>query len=155
MAKVIYTIGYDARPINEFIGLLKYYGIRCVVDVRRFPKSRFPEYNRENLCRLLESNGIRYIWLGEKLGGFRGGYIRYMGTREFWEGIKSLIEVAESMDVIAIMCRERIPWRCHRRHIASALKTLGYRIIHIIDKDVVQEHKYTIEKYGIKPPKML
>ena len=150
MERIVYTIGHSNRTINEFLKLLRKYDIKIVVDVRRFPKSRFPEYNRENLCRLLESNGIRYIWLGEKLGGFRGGYIRYMGTREFWEGVRSLIEVAESMNVIAVMCRERIPWRCHRRHIASALKTLGYRIIHIIDKDVVQEHKYTIENFIYK-----
>ncbi|WP_353655800.1 DUF488 family protein [Thermomicrobium sp. CFH 73360] len=33
----IFTIGHSNRSLEEFLALLRAYGIRCLVDVRRFP----------------------------------------------------------------------------------------------------------------------
>ncbi len=143
-AKRVYTIGHSNRPLNEFIDLLKRYNIRVVVDVRRFPKSaRYPYYNREVLEETLENEGISYVWLGELLGGYRsGGYEEYMKTEGYREGIRKLVEIIErSNKHVAIMCSERLWFRCHRRFIANTLVELGYDVIHIIDKDKVYVHK--------------
>lgn len=131
----IYMVGHSTRASYEMESLLKAYGIKTVVDVRRFPKStRFPHFNREAMEEWLSSAGIKYIWLGDKLGGYRkGGYKAYTDTPEFEYGIEELERIAE-VEPVAVMCAERFPWKCHRRFIAAALQRRGWEIIHIIDE---------------------
>ena len=46
----IYTIGYTAFPINEFLDVIKHYGIHCVIDVRSSPFSNYySDYNKDEL----------------------------------------------------------------------------------------------------------
>jgi uncharacterized protein (DUF488 family) len=43
-----------------------------MVDVRSWPNSRrYPHFNRDNLARTLEEDGVRYEWLGKQLDGYR------------------------------------------------------------------------------------
>ncbi|MEM2455520.1 MAG: DUF488 domain-containing protein [Candidatus Bathyarchaeia archaeon] len=108
--------------------LLKENNITTVIDVRRFPKSSNADFNRENLERILENHGIKYIFLGESLGGFvRGGYERYMETQRFKDGFKVLVEIA-GKEVVALMCKERNIRYCHRRFIVRRLESLGINI---------------------------
>ncbi|MEM1514467.1 MAG: DUF488 domain-containing protein [Thermoproteota archaeon] len=128
---VIYSIGYWGRTITEFINLLKKNNITVVVDVRRFPKSSNVEFSRENLEKTLKENGIKYIFLGESLGGFiREGYEKYMETQKFKDGLNTLIEIAKR-GVVAFMCRERNIRHCHRRFIAKLLESLGMEVKNI------------------------
>jgi len=130
--KVIYTIGYSGRKINDLISILKSYNINLLVDVRRWPTSKVDDYKKENLKIKLSEAGINYIWLGDKLGGYRSsGYEAYMNTNSFKEGIKKLIELSKS-NVICIFCLERKPKYCHRRFIAGALEERGFKVYHII-----------------------
>ena len=47
---IIYTIGHSTHPIDEFIELLKIYGIKMVVDIRTIPRSRYnPQFNEDDL----------------------------------------------------------------------------------------------------------
>lgn len=142
--KRVFTIGHSNRNIDEFIEILLKYNIKTLVDVRRFPKSRrCPHFNKEVLGQILKSKGIKYIWMGESLGGYRnGGYERYMKTRKYLEGINKLIEIINnSHGFTAIMCSERLWFKCHRRFIANTLTEKGYEVIHIIDRDKIQIHK--------------
>ena len=41
MDKKIYTIGYTAFDIENFIKEIKNIGITCIIDVRSFPKSNY------------------------------------------------------------------------------------------------------------------
>jgi len=148
---VVYTLGYDAREPAKFLEILRKYGIRAVVDVRRFPKSKISYYSKESLESSLRENAIEYFWLGDELGGFRGGYIDHMKTEAFWRGIKKLLAIINNCSPIVILCKEYIPWRCHRRYIATVLKSLGFKVLHIIDLNKVIEHPYTLDKYGIRP----
>lgn len=134
--KTIYTVGHSNRTLEEFIDLLKGYSISVLVDVRRFPSSKkFPHFSKDELKPVLEKNGVKYVWLGELLGGFRkGGYAKYMETKEFERGLAELLGLAESGGILAIMCKERLWFRCHRRFISSALREKGYEVIHIIEK---------------------
>lgn len=155
----VYTIGYDARELDYFIRILQYYKITVVVDVRRFPRSRFYKYNREFLEKELPQHGIDYYWLGESLGGFRGNYVEYMKTQDFINGFNMLCRIIDEYlqreGFSVIMCREKIPWRCHRRFISSLLYDSGYKVYHIIDKGDVREHKYSVKRYGLDPGKLL
>ncbi len=133
----IFTLGSSTRSPQEFLDLLAHYQIEAIVDVRRFPTSRFEHFIKENLASLLDENGIAYLYLGEELGGYRsGGYEAYMKSEEFEAGLARLQGVAQDKSV-AIMCSERLPWRCHRRHIGRALQRRGWQVHHIIDIDRV------------------
>jgi len=74
--KVIYTLGTSTRSIEEFIELLVSHGVEVVIDVRRFPSSRFEHFHREKLAGLLSEAGIDYLHMGEELGGYRRGGIK-------------------------------------------------------------------------------
>lgn len=131
----IYTVGHGARSPDEMKRILEAHGVKVIVDVRRFPKStKFPHFNREAIEEWLSGAGIKYVWLGDKLGGYRkGGYEAYMDTPEFESGIEEL-ECIARVEPVAVMCAERFPWRCHRRFIAAALQRRGWEITHIIDE---------------------
>jgi len=128
----IWTVGYSGRTRDSFLRLLKDYGIEILVDVRHFPTSKNPDFRRESMEVWLPENGIRYVWLGDLLGGYRrGGYERYMGTPAFREGIERLLQIARQGRT-CIMCMERNPKYCHRRFIAAYLEAMGIRVVHIL-----------------------
>lgn len=137
----IFTIGHSTRSVEEIIKILKFYNIEALVDVRRFPGSRRnPQVNKENLDIELEKSGVQYYWI-EGLGGFReGGYEKYMGSEDFEEGLKKLIEIARQ-NRTTIMCAEILWFKCHRSSIASALTNTGWEVIHIYDENRTQIHK--------------
>ncbi len=121
----IFTIGYGGRKFANFISLLKEHNIAFLVDVRRFPKSKVPEYNKESLEAKLPWFGISYIFLGDTLGGFRrGGYPKYMQSDSYQNGISRLLELAEQGNLV-LMCKERSDAGCHRRYIRETLANKG------------------------------
>jgi uncharacterized protein (DUF488 family) len=155
----IYTIGHSTRPRAEFIDLLRHYGIVTLVDIRVMPRSRHnPQFNREELERVLPASGIRYVQLGH-LGGLRHGlgraspntgwrnasfraYADYMGTDPFRQGIAELLALTHDGPV-ALMCAEAVPWRCHRSLVADALVARGVVPRHIYDARRADPHRLT------------
>ncbi|RME67479.1 MAG: DUF488 domain-containing protein, partial [Nitrospirae bacterium] len=118
--KRLWSLGTSSRTQEEFLDILRQYGLRVVVDLRRFPTSRLEHFKRENLKKILESEGFRYVYLGDQLGGFRkGGYQQYMNSEAFKEALKRLLEIA-SREPTVMICAEKLPWRCHRRWVAQA-----------------------------------
>ena len=138
---VIYTIGHSNRSIEEFVSLLKKHGITCLVDVRRFPTSKFEHFKKEKLASRLARANVRYVYLGNLLGGFRqGGYEEFMKSEEFRAGLKKVVSLARK-ERLAIMCSELLWFKCHRRFISDELCKLGFKVIHIVDKKRFYEHK--------------
>lgn len=154
----VYTVGHSTRSIDDFIDLLKHYGIEEVVDIRTMPRSRTnPQFNRDELERVLPEVEIAYIY-EKNLGGLRRplkespnaawrnesfrGYADYMQSPEFMHAISRLIEIA-MRKTTAIMCAEVLPWRCHRSLVADALFIRGLEVIEIFDKGKSQIHKLT------------
>jgi len=128
--KRIYALGYgNWKRLQDFIEHLKTYEIGVLVDVRRFPTSKNPEFKRKHLEVELPKLGIRYVCMSETLGGFRkGGYKKYTETEEYKAGIKQLLEMAEETN-IAITCVEPKSKYCHRRYIAQTLSEIGTSVI--------------------------
>lgn len=121
-------IGYAGRRKENFIETLKEYGIQLVVDVRRFPKSKDTDFEKEELEKWLREEGIEYVWLGRELGGFRrGGYQKYVENVDFERGIKTLLKFIDEYSV-AVMCMERRMKYCHRRFIAERLEREGIKV---------------------------
>lgn len=156
--KEIWTIGHSTRTLDEFIHLLRSFGILHLVDIRTFPGSRrYPHFNREFLSQALQEEGIAYTHMIE-LGGRRKpapdsvntawrnasfrGYADYMQTPAFAEAIGRL-ETLALAGPLAYMCSEAVWWKCHRALVSDHLKTRGWTVHHIMDEDKSQEHPYT------------
>lgn len=154
---VILTIGHSNRTFDEFIRILKKFGVEVLVDVRRFPGSKFEHFKKEHLERSLPENGIEYVWI-EGLGGYRkkvlenspniaiesGGfrnYADYMLTDRFRESVEKLADVAREKRT-CIMCAEKLYWKCHRLMLSDFLSAvLNFEVIHIIEADSVRRHR--------------
>jgi uncharacterized protein (DUF488 family) len=142
--RIVYTVGHSSREFQELLEILRAYNVKVLVDVRRFPKSRrVPWTESSRLKELLEREGVSYVWLGDLLGGYRsGGYKRYMETEDYRRGLEKLVDIIEgSRGPVAIMCRERLWFKCHRRFISDSLTQLGYKVVHIIEKGKTYVHK--------------
>jgi uncharacterized protein (DUF488 family) len=139
--KIIFTLGTSNRTLEEFVDLLRTNLIEMVVDVRSFPTSKFPHFKKESLLQCLGEEGLGYYYLGKELGGYRkGGYEAYTQTLEYLVGLE-LLERMASRCRCAIVCAERLPWRCHRRFIGHSLQERGWKVVHIIEEGRVWEDK--------------
>jgi uncharacterized protein (DUF488 family) len=155
---VILTVGHSTRAIEDFILLLRAHDVALVADVRRFPGSRrYPQFNKESLSRALGDAGIAYEHI-ESLGGRRaahpvsanGGlrnpqfrsYADHMNTDEFDAALTHLVDLSRS-SVVAVMCAEAVPWRCHRSLLADALLARGIDVVHIVDEKDARPHSPT------------
>jgi uncharacterized protein (DUF488 family) len=156
--KIIWTIGHSTRTINELIIMLRSFRIQLVADIRSYPGSkRYPQFNKEALEISLPQNNIKYVHIKE-LGGRRKpdpgslntawrnaafrGFADHMETDVFKKRIDDLQQLA-TKERTAYMCSEAVWWRCHRSMVSDYLKSLGWTVMHIMDKDKAEEHPYT------------
>lgn len=172
--KVIYTIGHSTRKLDEFIDILKAYGIQEVIDVRTVPRSRHnPQFNMETLPSALKEAGVDYVHV-KGLGGLRRaranspnmawrnasfrGYADYMQTDDFKRSLREVVELA-SQKTMALMCAEAVPWRCHRYLIADALVAQRIRVEHILATTSTKAHQLNplarVEDGAITYPSLL
>ena len=139
----IYTVGTSTRSAEEFTRLLIGRDVAVVVDVRRFPFSMFEHLSSEHFPRFLRHADIDYVHMGELLGGYRNrGYQAFITSSEFSEGMDKLIQIA-GRSMVALVCAERLPWRCHCRFIGAELEKQDWRVIHISDEDRDWQSKRT------------
>lgn len=158
MTPVLYSVGHSTRSADEFVELLKAFGVRAVADVRTVPGSRrHPQFGADRLRERLDAEAIEYRHL-PALGGLRRprpdspnvawthpafrGYADHMSTPAFEEGIRALLELARDR-VTAFMCAEAVWWRCHRRMIADALVARGLEVRHILSPTEAPAHALT------------
>ncbi|HMK28395.1 MAG TPA: DUF488 domain-containing protein [Terriglobales bacterium] len=157
----IYTIGHSTRTLDELISALKAHGIRTLIDIRAFPASRrLPHFNREPLTAALTTAGIGYLW-EKRLGGYRKkvladspnvalrnqsfrNYADYMLSGEFQQAIDELIAHA-GQEGGAIMCAERLWFRCHRMLVSDWLVAHGHTVLHIDGIGPLSQHRLTPE----------
>ena len=140
--QVLYTIGHSTRTLEEFIALLKAYGIQQIIDVRTIPRSRHnPQFADASLAAALPRAGIAYIH-EPLLGGLRHtqkdspntgwknksfrGFADYMQTEDFSHGLNHLILLAKN--ILLQLCALK---QCHGGAIGRSLqmpqKNAAYR----------------------------
>ena len=155
------SVGHSDRPLAGFLDMLHGAGVRKVIDVRSFPKSRAnPEYGIDRLPEALAAAQIGYRHL-VALGGRRGrqagvdpavnalwrvgsfhNYADYALGDAFAEAFAEL--VAEGGDsVVAVMCAEAVRWRCHRRIIVDRLLMRGQPVAHLMGPGKIGEARLT------------
>jgi len=139
------TIGYGDRPWEDFLERLRRHHVEYIADVRSHPRSRLPEYEGEALRPALARCGIKYVFMGDSLGGkpddpscYVGGRVDYAQCEKrpaFIAGLDRLAGALRDGHRVALLCSELDPERCHRsKLIGQALLKRGIPISHI-DRD--------------------
>lgn len=148
----LYSIGHGSRKQEEFLDLLQEHGIKYLVDVRSSPYSKFnPHFNQNELKFFLENNGIKYVFMGDTLGGRPedrtcydyDGKVDYekVKTKDFFKtGIERLKKAYEKEIPVVIMCSESKPIECHRsKLIGKVLSEEKIFLSHIDEKGAIKD----------------
>jgi uncharacterized protein (DUF488 family) len=139
----IFTIGYEATTVPEFIAALQKAGVERVIDVRALPLSRRPGFSKSSLRAALEEAGIEYLHLkalgtpADGRAAARAG--RHAELERIYAGQLELPEaMAQSAQMLelarekpsALLCLERDPAHCHRTLLLDAVAA-DAEIIHL------------------------
>jgi uncharacterized protein (DUF488 family) len=134
MSMRIFTIGYEATTIADFLSALEKAGVERIIDVRAVPNSRRPGFSKNPLKNALAEVGIEYVHL-KALGTPADGRAAaragkqddleriYAGQLELPEAMvqaEQMRELAEEKPS-ALLCYEREPAQCHRSLVLAAV----------------------------------
>jgi uncharacterized protein (DUF488 family) len=147
---VVWTVGHSNHGLDAFSHLVLGQRIEFLVDVRSFPYSRFaPHFNRDELQAAMTERGVRYLFLGEELGGRPAHeehydaeghalYGRMSEEQPFKAAIERLIDGAHRHR-IALVCSEGNPHDCHRRLlVGKVLSDRGVELRHILPDGTIR-----------------
>ncbi len=150
----IYTVGYGNRSIEIFTELLNRYQIKYLVDVRSQPYSQYnQQFSKDPLEKYLSLHGIRYMFLGDVLGGRpkdescydKDGKVEYvkLASKPFYqEGIQRLRTAWEKNLLVAVMCSEAKPDQCHRgKLIGNTLIEQHINVAHIDENGEIKDQQ--------------
>jgi uncharacterized protein (DUF488 family) len=153
------TVGYGNRELDDMLALLRAHAVQYVIDVRSAPYSRFnPAFSRDHLAAAIEKAGIRYVFMGDTLGGRpddeacydEAGHVDYLACRErpdFKGGFERLRSAFEQDAGAAIFCSELRPEQCHRtKLIAEAMAQMGVPVEHIDADGSLASHGAVMER---------
>lgn len=141
---LIYTIGYTAFSIEEFINVITHYGINCVIDVRSSPFSKhYTDYNKDVLKNTLKKHNILYRNYSREFGARQIDPIYYSGdvvdfdkfinSESFFDGVSKVSKGIEMGYTFVLMCAEKDPIDCHRSiMLGKGFAKCGYEVKHII-----------------------
>jgi len=130
----IFTVGYEATTVADFLATLGAAGVKRVIDVRALPLSRRPGFSKSALRSALAEDGIDYVHLralGTPAAGReaarKGRHAEleriYASQLELPEAIAAgaqMIALAEETPS-ALLCYEREPAGCHRSLLLRAV----------------------------------
>ena len=150
----IYSIGHGNKRIEEFIQELKSFEIQYLLDIRSKPFSKWnPQFNQNELKFRIEENGIKYVYVGDILGGLPedrscydcNGKVVYDRIKEkdfFKKGLERLTIANDKHIRLAIMCSESKPTECHRsKLIGQELLKRKISLKHIISNNLVKSQE--------------
>ena len=139
----VFTIGYEGKTPQEFLGILKSNGIQQLIDVRELASSRKNGFAKSALAKLMRENNIIYKHF-PSLGSPReirhklweqGDYKRFFDeysdsllrpeSQEYLIDLEGLAHVR----VTIIMCFEKDPSKCHRSILKERLLKSGIRVV--------------------------
>ena len=143
MSPSILTIGYGSRSTHDFFAMLEREQVKFLVDVRSNPVSRFnPDFSAKALSEKLHAVGIRYVSMGDTLGGrpqdpscYENGHVMYDRVQEksfFQTGIQRLLSASAQGIRVCLLCSEIRPEDCHRsKLIGVSLEDHGINVVHV------------------------
>lgn len=154
----VFTVGYGARTLDDLVSLLQAHDIALLVDVRSAPYSRYkPEFSKDALERELKQRGMRYVYLGDALGGRPADPDCYVDDKVDYERVKQKDFYRAGIERLqtawrrglrfVVMCSEGKPEQCHRsKLIGESLDALAIPVAHIDENDRVCSQEEVIER---------
>lgn len=159
MPRPLLTLGYGNRELGEVLALLGRHEVRFLVDVRTAPYSRFsPAFTKENLASAVQCAGVRYVFMGDTIGGRpqdeacydAEGHVDYRACRNhptFLAGFDRLAAAWKQDLGVAVFCSELRPEQCHRtKLIADALVDRGVSVAHVDADGAVIGHEAVMDR---------
>ncbi len=151
----LYSIGHGQKTQEEFISELRSFDIHFLVDVRSSPYSKWVNhFNQGIIERWLKQESVRYVYMGDYIGGRplndicydEEGYFDYRMMAEeptFKIGLNRLVDANNKKCRVAIMCSESDPSECHRSKLIGRelyfLHNISMNHIIAINKTISQE----------------
>jgi uncharacterized protein (DUF488 family) len=139
--RTIFTIGYEAATMADFLAALTAAGVTRIIDVRALPSSRRPGFSKTPLSASLAEAGIGYVHLKALGTPKRGRDAAKKGDvatlREVYDAQLELPEAqAQAARMLALaaeqpsalLCYERDPCHCHRTLLLDAVGK-GWRVV--------------------------
>ena len=129
----VFTIGYEATTMADFLAALTRAGVQRVIDVRALPLSRRPGFSKTSLAAALAEAGIGYVHL-KALGTPKRGrdaakkgdvatlaavYADQLELPEAQAQAAQMLALAKEVPS-ALLCYERDPQHCHRTLLLAA-----------------------------------
>lgn len=141
----LFTKGYEAQPVEEFLRDLLNAGIHLIVDVRRNPVCRRFGFHKKTLAGLAEEVGISYHHFPEvgipsadrqdlcSSDDYRRLLDRY--ETDLLRNVQGKVaEIADltSCTASVLMCAEASATQCHRSRLATAVSERnGLEVVHL------------------------
>lgn len=129
----VFTIGYEATTMADFLAALTRAGVQRVIDVRALPLSRRPGFSKTSLAASLADAGIGYVHLKALGTPKRGRDAAKKGDVETLEAVyadqlelpEAQAQAAQMLALAAempsaLLCYERDPAHCHRTLLLAA-----------------------------------
>ena len=129
----VFTIGYEATTMADFLAALTRAGVQRVIDVRALPLSRRPGFSKTSLAASLAEAGIGYVHLKALGTPKRGRDAAKKGDVETLEAVyadqlelpEAQAQAAQMLALAAelpsaLLCYERDPAHCHRTLLLAA-----------------------------------
>jgi len=145
---LIYSIGHGGKTVGEVEAIMAALGVSYLVDVRSSPYSKYqPDFSKKELLLKFSGAPIKYVFMGELLGGrpkdpgcYTGGHVDYEKIKEkdFYQRGIDRLEVAVSKGIkICLICSEAHPGQCHRsKLIGASLQERGHNVIHVLSDKI-------------------
>ena len=160
----LWSVGHSNHSIEKFLQILELGAIKCVVDVRSQPYSKYtPHFNSAPLKSSLSNAEIEYVFMGDSLGGRPpepfmyddDGHVLYgemAKSTRLCEGIEKLLDLASNQRTV-MMCSEESPVNCHRRLLIARVLSEGTEVVHLrSDGSQISEIDFTAI---VEPPEPL
>lgn len=140
----LFTIGYEGKTVDEFLGELSSAGVERVIDVRAVAASRRPGFSKTALGNALRERGIDYLHLRPlgtpaagreaarkgRIAEMRDIYADQLETDEAALALeKALAAAAEKKS--ALLCYEAAAPGCHRAMLAERM--VGRTAFDVVD----------------------
>lgn len=163
--KEIYTIGYTAFKLHDFLDVLTTNMISTIIDVRSVPVASkfYSDFSMPELERSLKARGILYRNYAKEFGARQqeriyyneSGYLDFSlfsQSPQFKQGIDKILKGLDMGYTFGLLCAEKDPINCHRTIlVAREFHKLGIQIRNIMSTGDIELQedieKRLIEKY--------
>ena len=143
--RLLYTIGYEGKSIDEFIQLIINNNIKTLIDVRELAISRRPGFAKTKLKSALENKDVAYYHI-PSLGSPKDvrhklredhDYATFFQSYRYHaclmlDDVMRVTEIAEKENT-CLLCYEHNPLECHRSVLAEMITKYSRIIDKVVD----------------------